>query len=95
MRDARGIAHVDLVSGHAGAGLRRLEQGRLTAPGDDHLVAQGVKGLGEALPDPRAAAGDEDGVAGHFHGASPAAVVSDRSCPGRLQVRAFRIRPKA
>jgi hypothetical protein len=49
------------------------------AAGNDHLVAQLVKSLGQPTADTGAAAGDEDGVACEFHDSSPRA----RSDAGR------------
>jgi hypothetical protein len=40
------------------------------AAGDDDFVAELMEGLRKAAADTGAAAGDEDGVAGGFHGGS-------------------------
>jgi hypothetical protein len=39
----------------------------LAAARDDDFVPELVESLGQATPDARAAAGDEDGVSGEFH----------------------------
>jgi hypothetical protein len=40
----------------------------LAAARDDHLIAQLVEGLGQRPANAGAAAGDENGIAGHAHG---------------------------
>ena len=66
--DAGGVFNVEDGGGHAGVGGGGLVEGLLAATGDDDFVAELVEGLCEAAADAGAAAGDEDGVSGGFHG---------------------------
>jgi hypothetical protein len=52
---------------HARICGQRGFQMSLATPGDDDLVAASVQRFGQSAPDARAAAGDEDGIAGEFH----------------------------
>jgi DNA-binding HxlR family transcriptional regulator len=66
--DAGGVFDVEDGGGHAGVGCDGLVEDLLAAAGDDDLVAEFMEGLCDAAADARAAAGDEDGVSGGFHG---------------------------
>ena len=66
-RDAAGIGDVQLDRGHAGVAVKHRLQPVLAAARDDDLVASLVESLSEGAADARAAAGDEDRVAGHAH----------------------------
>jgi hypothetical protein len=68
--DAGAVFDVKDRGGHAGVGGDGFVEDLLAAAGNDDFVAEVVECLGEAAADTGAAAGDEDGVAGGFHGGS-------------------------
>ena len=49
--DALRIAHVEFVDIHSGTGGGGFPQRREAPPRDDDLVAEGMKSLGQPLPD--------------------------------------------
>jgi hypothetical protein len=68
--DAGGVFDVEDRGGHAGVGGDGFVENLFAAACDDDFVAELVEGLREAAADAGTAAGDEDGVAGGFHGGS-------------------------
>ena len=66
--DGSRVFDVEIRRGQARIGFGGLIEDLLTTAGDDDFVAELVEGLGESAADARAAAGDEDGVAGDVHG---------------------------
>ena len=68
--DAGCVFDVEDRGGHAGVCGDGFVKDFFAAAGDDDFVAEFVEGLGETAADTGAAAGDEDGVAGDFHGGS-------------------------
>lgn len=65
--NAVGVFDVEDRGGHAWVGGGGFVKELLTAAGDDDFISQLVEGLREAAADARAAAGDENTVAGDFH----------------------------
>jgi hypothetical protein len=66
-RDARWIGNVEFDRFHAGIRPEGFGEVPLAAARDDDFVPELVESLGQATPDARAAAGDEDRVSGEFH----------------------------
>src|SRR3546814_9161931 len=82
--DRARTADVERHRRHVLAPRDRAIERFLPPAGDDHRVAEIVETLRERFADARSAAGDEDGVAGLFHGGAPA----ERWCRGDLGVAA-------
>ncbi len=53
------IADIQYRISHARIGIRRLLEHRFATPGNDHLIAQCQKSLGQCAPDTTAAAGNQ------------------------------------
>jgi hypothetical protein len=68
--DACGVLDVEDCGGNAWVGGGGFVEDLFAASGDDNFVAEFVEGFREPAADAGAAAGDEDGVAGGFHGRS-------------------------
>jgi hypothetical protein len=62
------VLDVQFHAVHARVGLGHLVQQGFAPAADDDLVAEPMKGFGDAAADAGCASGDEDGVAAGFHG---------------------------
>ena len=78
--DAADVIDVELQRPHAGILRHDAFELRPAAAGDDDLVAERVKRFGQPAADAGAAAGDQNGVAGHVHGGAPLGVDRGPRC---------------